>query len=132
MKVIDVDSFAGGGGASLGIEMALGKAVDIAINHDSDAIAMHSRNHPFCKHYERMLTPRELFRAQGFPDGYLIEGMTKEAQVRMAGNSVCPPMAAALVSANLQTEIQIPDKYKRMVECASCGAGDHLGKDCMR
>lgn len=53
MKIIDVDSFAGGGGASLGIEMALGKSVDIAINHDPQAIEMHSKNHPWCKHYEQ-------------------------------------------------------------------------------
>ena len=54
----------------------------------------------------RMLTPRELYRAQGFPDGYRIdtgaagEPITKTAQVRMCGNSVCPPLARALVDAN--------------------------------
>lgn len=58
----------------------------------------------------RMLTPRELFKAQGFPANYEIEtgvfadgslrALTKTAQVRMCGNSVCPPIAAALVSAN--------------------------------
>ena len=46
MKEIVVDNFAGGGGASTGIEMAIGCSVDIAINHDSDAIAMHKVNHP--------------------------------------------------------------------------------------
>jgi DNA (cytosine-5)-methyltransferase 1 len=71
----------------------------------------------------RMLSPRELFRAQGFPDSYIIdrglkvevrEGwgeddgtvepipITKTAQVRMCGNSVCPPLAQALVAANFQ------------------------------
>jgi DNA (cytosine-5)-methyltransferase 1 len=56
----------------------------------------------------RMLTPRELFRAQGFPDNYIIGddpaqglSLTKTSQVRMCGNSVCPPVAAALVRANL-------------------------------
>ncbi len=51
----------------------------------------------------RMLTPRELFRAQGFGDDYVIDapGLTKTAQVRMAGNAVCPDVAAALVDANL-------------------------------
>jgi DNA (cytosine-5)-methyltransferase 1 len=65
----------------------------------------------------RMLSPRELFRAQGFPDSYIIDfhwhgrdpstgrfarrRMTKTAQVKMCGNSVCPPMAEALVRANL-------------------------------
>jgi len=46
-----VDSFAGGGGASLGIEMALGRSPDIAINHDAEAIAMHRENHPSTRHY---------------------------------------------------------------------------------
>lgn len=46
-----VDNFAGGGGASTGIELAIGRPVDIAINHDPDAIAMHKTNHPLTKHY---------------------------------------------------------------------------------
>lgn len=59
----------------------------------------------------RMLAPKELFRAQGFPESYITEWgidhngkritLTKSAQVRMCGNSVCPPLAAALVRANL-------------------------------
>lgn len=47
-----VDSFAGGGGASTGIELATGRVVDIAINHDPDAIRMHAANHPYTAHYE--------------------------------------------------------------------------------
>ena len=60
----------------------------------------------------RMLTPRELFRAQGFPDSYIIDPphdgkpLTNTAQIRMCGNSVCPQVAAALVSANLDAEEQ--------------------------
>lgn len=46
-----VDNFAGGGGASTGIEMATGISVDIAINHDPEAIKMHKANHPNTKHY---------------------------------------------------------------------------------
>lgn len=46
-----VDNFAGGGGASNGIEVAIGRSVDIAINHDPAAIAMHKANHPETKHY---------------------------------------------------------------------------------
>jgi len=46
-----VDNFAGGGGASTGIELAIGRSVDIAINHDPAAIAMHRVNHPTSKHY---------------------------------------------------------------------------------
>lgn len=67
----------------------------------------------------RMLTPRELFRAQGFPDSYIIDRglhidehsnhhwkpLSKSAQVRMCGNSVCPPLAAALVRANCKDMI---------------------------
>jgi len=59
----------------------------------------------------RMLAPHELFKAQGFPAGYIINRgadgtlLTKTAQVRLCGNSVCPPIAAALVSANYR-EIQ--------------------------
>lgn len=48
---IVVDNFAGGGGASTGIEMALGRSPEIAINHDHDAIAMHTVNHPSTEHY---------------------------------------------------------------------------------
>ena len=62
----------------------------------------------------RMLQPRELFRAQGFPDDYIIgddpaQGLklTKSAQVRMCGNSVCPPMAKALILANFAHEREI-------------------------
>ena len=45
-----VDSFAGGGGTSTGIELATGRVVDIAINHDPDAILMHETNHPHTVH----------------------------------------------------------------------------------
>ena len=62
----------------------------------------------------RMLTPREMFRAQGFPDSYIIDhgifvgddgsrrkiAITKTAQTRLCGNSVCPPISEALVDAN--------------------------------
>ncbi|EOU9590063.1 DNA cytosine methyltransferase [Klebsiella aerogenes] len=48
---IIVDNFAGGGGASTGIELATGRSVDIAINHDPNAVAMHTTNHPDTLHY---------------------------------------------------------------------------------
>lgn len=51
MREIIVDNFAGGGGASTGIEMAIGRSVDIAINHDVNAVAMHRTNHPDTLHY---------------------------------------------------------------------------------
>lgn len=73
----------------------------------------------------RMLTPRELYKAQGFPDDYVIEGtwaadeagewawrpIPKDVQISCVGNSVCPPLAAALVTANcahlrVETEVE--------------------------
>lgn len=51
MDEIFVDNFAGGGGASEGISWAIGRDVDIAVNHDPAAIAMHCANHPGTKHY---------------------------------------------------------------------------------
>lgn len=49
---IIVDNFAGGGGASTGIELATGRIVDIAIDHDPDAILMHKTNHPYTEHIQ--------------------------------------------------------------------------------
>src|SRR3972149_3156266 len=46
-----IDNFAGGGGASVGIEQAFERPVDVAINHDAEALAMHKANHPATKHY---------------------------------------------------------------------------------
>lgn len=57
-----------------------------------------------------MLSPRELARAQGFPDNYILDPivngkpLSKTAQVRMIGNSVCPPLARALQEANFTHE----------------------------
>lgn len=48
---IIVDCFAGGGGASLGIEMALGRSPDLAVNHDPEALEIHRRDHPQTRHY---------------------------------------------------------------------------------
>ncbi|NSW92822.1 MAG: DNA cytosine methyltransferase [Firmicutes bacterium] len=70
MQEIIVDNFAGGGGASTGIAMAIGRPVDIAINHDPEAIAMHKANHPYTKHYCESVwdvDPREV--AAGRPVG---------------------------------------------------------------
>ena len=69
---IIVDNFAGGGGASTGIELACGRPVTIAINHDPDAILMHKTNHPYTEHYQASVwdvDPREVCR--GRPVGLL-------------------------------------------------------------
>ncbi|MCM1115625.1 MAG: DNA cytosine methyltransferase [Clostridium sp.] len=62
-----VDNFAGGGGASCGIELATGRPVNIAINHDPAAIAMHKANHPYTEHYQESvwdIDPKEICRGQ--------------------------------------------------------------------
>jgi DNA (cytosine-5)-methyltransferase 1 len=65
-----VDNFAGGGGASCGIESALGRRVDIAINHDPRAVAMHQANHPETQHYcESVWDIRPAEVTQGRPVG---------------------------------------------------------------
>ncbi|WP_341893768.1 DNA cytosine methyltransferase [Ferrovibrio terrae] len=74
----------------------------------------------------RMLAPRELFRAQGFRESYIIEKglfvidgasgavewrpLTKASQIRMCGNSVCPPLAEAILRANLPEFVAIPER----------------------
>ena len=50
-----IDLFAGGGGASIGIEAALGRRVDLAINHDAVAMAVHRANHPETRHLEKIM-----------------------------------------------------------------------------
>ncbi|HEB0785146.1 TPA: DNA cytosine methyltransferase [Salmonella enterica] len=65
---IIVDNFAGGGGASTGIEMATGRSVDIAINHDPNAVAMHTTNHPDTLHYcESVFTVKPKIVTAGRP-----------------------------------------------------------------
>ena len=64
---IIVDSFAGGGGTSTGIELATGRPVDAAINHDPDAILMHKTNHPYTEHYQASVwdvDPRDVCRGR--------------------------------------------------------------------
>ena len=111
MKDLIIDCFAGGGGASVGIEMALGRPVDIAINHDPDAILMHKTNHPDTLHltediFLRMLKPEELKLMHGFPKDYIIDRDYNwkpypiAKQVARIGNSVVPIMAQKLVEAN--------------------------------
>ena len=73
MNGLIIDMFAGGGGASVGIEMALGRQVDIAVNHDPMAIKMHQMNHPdtlhltedvFTVNLAKYVKGRQLLKAQ--------------------------------------------------------------------
>jgi len=64
---IIVDNFAGGGGASTGIELAAGRPVAIAINHDPDAILLHKTNHPYTEHLQASVwdvDPREVCKGR--------------------------------------------------------------------
>jgi DNA (cytosine-5)-methyltransferase 1 len=67
MTGLIIDNFAGGGGASTGIEAALGRAVDVAINHDEQAIRMHEVNHPGTVHIQNniwQIDPREVTKGE--------------------------------------------------------------------
>lgn len=69
---LTVDLFAGGGGASTGIEQATRRHVDIAVNHDPDAIGMHEINHPQTKHFTCDVFEVDPIKAtEGRPVGYL-------------------------------------------------------------
>ena len=91
-----------------GTGAALANPLDAITTHDRfGLVTVAGEDYAIADIGMRMLAPRELYRAQGFPDTYAIEiehagkPLTKTAQVRMCGNSVCPPMGAALVDANL-------------------------------
>ena len=70
-------------------------------------VTVHGEDHVVEDIGMRLLSPRELYRAQGFPDTYIIDPLVdgkplaKTAQIRMCGNSVSPVMSRALVAANL-------------------------------
>jgi DNA (cytosine-5)-methyltransferase 1 len=80
------------------------------VSWKSRLVTIHGEPYQIADIGMRMLTPRELFRAQGFPDTYKIdpvfEGkpLTKTAQVRMCGNSVAPPVAAAIIRAQFSAK----------------------------
>lgn len=72
MKELVVDAFAGGGGASTGIRMALGRDPDIALNHDRYALAMHRANHPSTRHMlQDVATVDSVSMCAGLPIGML-------------------------------------------------------------
>jgi len=74
-------------------------------------VTLHGEDYAIVDIGMRMLKPRELYRAQGFPESYVIDRLAngmplnKTAQVRMCGNSVCPPVAAAIIRANVETSV---------------------------
>lgn len=85
MTGIVVDNFAGGGGASTGIEAALGRPVDVAINHDPEAIAMHRANHPRTLHYCESVwavDPAEVARGRPVDLGWFSPDCTFHSKAR--------------------------------------------------
>lgn len=82
----------------------------ITTKHRFGLVTVHGVDYQIVDIGLRMLSPRELYRAQGFPDSYIIDRtadgrpITKTAQVRMCGNSVCPPLAQAIVAANYREQ----------------------------
>ncbi len=82
----------------------------VTANHHFGLVTVRGENYEIVDVGMRMLGPRELFAAQGFPSSYVIDPLvdgkplSKTAQIRMCGNSVCPPIAAALISANFARE----------------------------
>ena len=89
-----VDLFAGGGGASAGIEAALGRPVDIAINHDPVALAVHKANHPATHHVEE-----DIWKAN---PGELV------AMADRAGREAVRPRIAAAVHREVPAEQHRP------------------------
>lgn len=85
---IVVDLFAGGGGASTAIEHALGRPVDIAVNHNPWAVSLHAANHPYTRHL-----CQDVWEADPRIE---CDGRA----VAMVGNSVSPPPLAAILEAN--------------------------------
>lgn len=78
----------------------------VTSKHRLGLVTIHDHDYQIADIGMRMLQPRELYRAQGFPDSYIIDPtyngkiISKAAQVRMCGNSVPPPFSRALVEAN--------------------------------
>lgn len=109
-----IDNFAGGGGASTGIERALGRPVDVTINHDAEAVAMHLANHPTTKHYCQSIMAVDQLEAtggapvalawfspdckhhskakggsaQGFPADYVLDPIGPEGRPLSIGSSI--------------------------------------------
>lgn len=83
--MIVVDNFAGGGGASTGIEAALGRPIDFAINHDAEALAMHAANHPDTVHLQTNVwdvNPRKLARGRPVSLGWFSPDCTFHSKAR--------------------------------------------------
>lgn len=78
---IIVDSFAGGGGASTGIELALRRHVDVAVNHDPEAVAMHAANHPATRHFCQSVWAVDPLEAVSFAND---NGEVRPRPVRLA------------------------------------------------
>jgi DNA (cytosine-5)-methyltransferase 1 len=95
-------SYYSAGGTASGMRQPVPTIVTKA-RHGLVTVTIAGEEHTLCDIGLRMLTPRELARAQGFPDSYRLEG-TQTEQIARIGNSVVPQVAAALVRANATTK----------------------------
>ena len=84
-----IDCFAGGGGASVGIEMAVGRSVDIAVNHDPQAIRMHTVNHPKTLHLTEDIFEVDLQKYVGVVDN---KSSTTMKYANMTGANLSYPV----------------------------------------
>ena len=83
MQELIVDLFAGGGGASLGIERALGRGPDIAVNHDAAALTMHAANHPGTMHVTEDIWKAKPEALCGGKPEVIIAREPKEVRIRI-------------------------------------------------
>lgn len=101
MQPLIIDNFAGGGGASTGLELALGRDVDIAINHDEIALSMHTINHPHTRHFCESvwdINPKEVTKGQPVGLAWFSPDCTHyyatETQAQASRNHYIPSPAA--------------------------------------
>lgn len=111
-----VDSFAGGGGASTGIEMALGRSPDIAINHDPVALAMHEANHPDCVHVTENVWQVDLDDyADGRPVGLLWASPDCRHFSKARGSAPTSASVRGLAWTIVKFAVQLKDRKPRVI-----------------
>lgn len=133
MNGLVIDLFAGGGGASLGIERALGRPIDLAINHSAEAIAMHTRNHPHTRH-ERAdvwaVSPREACEGRSVDLLWASPACTHFSRAK-GGQNPKSAKVRALASVVIRWAREVRPRViclENVEEFATWGPLDHEGK----